>query len=395
MLNRIDQLPATDIELKAHSEALSAAIRESIKHKGPIAFSEFMQMALYHPHYGYYSAGLRKFGRGGDFITAPELSPLYGSCIARQCRQLISHCREAGCAAVDILEFGAGSGKLAAQILTSLDAESCLPDHYYILEVSSFLRDQQQELLKQQLPALFERIIWLDSLDALTINGLIIANEVMDALPVTRFCKQQGQFYETFVDYTDSWQERLKPVNPALAHQLENYEEEIGSLPDKFSSEMHNSLPGWIASASDVLQTGGLLLIDYGYGRGHYYSQAYPQGHLNCYYRHRAHDNPYINIGLQDITAHVDFTRVAESGLEAGMELAGFTSQSQFLMACGLLQLAENAQVDDALSIDVNQQIKQLILPEAMGERFKVMAFNKNMSLDWMGFSLREYREHL
>lgn len=362
------------IDSQTISEKLTRLIQQEIAEHGPITFAKFMQLALYAPGLGYYSAGSRKFGKEGDFVTAPEISSLFSVCIAKQCQQVLTYLNQA-----DILELGAGSGVMAADILLELNKQHCLPEHYFILEISADLKERQQVLLKERLPDFFDRIIWLDKLPE-TFSGIMLANEVMDAMPVHRF-KGSSQEY-----YVDSQSERFywklaKPSSSELANAIKRLD-----LPENYSSEINLQLPAWLQSLSDCLEKGVLLALDYGFPRHEYYHPERSMGTLMCHHRHKTHDNPLILVGLQDITAHVDFSAVVEGAEKAGFALAGYTHQAQFLLNLGLADLAAAAMTDDISRFEISQQIKLLTLPSEMGELFKAIALSKNVEMDLLGF---------
>lgn len=385
--------PNPEMHEKEHSEKLTAKIRQEIvKLGGRLSFAQFMELALYAPGLGYYAAGKHKLGPAGDFLTAPEISSLFAKSIARQCQQIAEQL-----AHYDILEFGAGSGVFAKDILLALEAMGALPEHYFILEVSSDLRDRQKHLLQSECPQFFSRIQWLDHLPSSPIQGIIFANEVMDALPVHTFEIQHDNIKERFVIWQQDqfcWESR-EPVTPGLKLQCEALRETY-ALPNNYQSEIHLFLSAWIHSVADVLKKGVILLLDYGYGRSEYYHPDRGMGTLMCYSQHRKHDNPFISVGLQDITAHVDFTTVIESGDASGCKLAGFTTQAAFLTACGLLEIAEKQ--NDLSAKEKFQQglaIKKLLFPSEMGEIIKVMGLSKAWDVPLIGFSLLDRRRDL
>jgi len=368
-----------------------------------IPFVKFMEQALYAPGLGYYSAGIHKLGEKGDFITAPEISPLFSHCVAKQCQQILASF-ESGV----ILEFGAGSGKMAAEILKELERLDCLPTEYFILEVSADLQKYQQETLQAQVPHLFNRIQWLERLPSQPISGVILANEVLDAMPVRRFRLDDNEISEFFVGLEDSkinfgLQEELSTdskinfglqspftwqILPSRDESLRMLVEKLRpTLPIGYVSEINLALPAWIQSVSDILAAGMVLLIDYGFPRREYYHPQRTQGTLMCHYRHHAHDDPLILVGLQDITAHVDFTAVAEAAVAADLEVAGYTTQANFLLASGLPEFFSTLDPDDTRTyLQYTQQVKKLTLPSEMGELFKVMALTRDYEKPLLGF---------
>ncbi len=373
------------------SERLTQLIRDEIISEGkPITFARFMELALYAPGLGYYSAGMHKLGREGDFVTAPEISPLFAKCVAKQCSQILTELEQG-----DILEFGAGSGIFAKDLLLELEKLNALPAHYFILEVSADLRQRQFELLKTTCPHLLARIIWLDKLPDTPINGIIFANEVLDAMPVHCFTVLQNEIQERCVDWENNqfvW--RLAAGSPELQNYFKSILSEF-SLDSGYQSEASLIQPAWIATMADLLNKGLLLLIDYGYGRAEYYHPERRDGTLMCFYQHHKHSDPFMLIGLQDITAHVDFTLLAESAVDAGLTVSGFTTQAAFLLATGLLEIANEEPLSEIEKYKQSQQIKMLTLPSQMGEVVKVLGLTKNMDRQLIGFSLQDRRRNL
>lgn len=368
-----DTLPTPPAEALAHSAQLAERIRNAIERNGGnIPFREFMQMALYEPGLGYYVAGLRKIGKEGDFITAPEISSLFSQCLANQCAQVLT---ELGSG--DILELGAGSGVMAADMLARLESLACLPEHYYILDLSPELRDRQRQTLQTNVPHLLERVVWLDALPAEPMRGVIVGNEVLDAMPVELFTLVKGE---------------------RIIRQVEIQGDGFGlvEVAGDYTSEFNPNLPGWLGSMADVLKAGILLLIDYGYEQTDYYHPDRSQGTLICHYQHRVHNNPLWYPGLQDITASVDFTAVAEAGADNGLELAGYTTQAAFLASSGLEERFMTAlNTYPANQYKLAQQVRTLSLPSEMGDRFKVIALSKGFTPDLVGFRLADQRHRL
>jgi SAM-dependent MidA family methyltransferase len=385
------KLPIPSADALAHSARLTQHIQHEIsRSSGVIHFARFMELALYAPGLGYYSAGSHKLGEKGDFTTAPEISPLYAQCVARQCQQILAAFTHG-----DILEIGAGSGQLACDLLSELEQLAALPVHYYILEISADLRARQAEKIRVALPHLFTRIAWLDKLPEQPITGIILANEVLDALPTTCFRIIHQKPVERAVTYTNnqfSWQ-IIEPL-PELSNQVQCIQEEC-ELSEGYESEVNLLLAPFIRSLQNSMKQGVILLFDYGYGRREYYHPDRNTGTLMCYYQQHRHDNPFLYVGLQDITAHIDFTTVAECTLDTDWELAGYTTQGSFLLAMGLLQLAEQKHLTTRESYQQNQAIKTLTLPAQMGELIKVMALTKNIGIPLLGFTLLDRRKDL
>ncbi|MFZ1343743.1 class I SAM-dependent methyltransferase [Thiothrix eikelboomii] len=382
-----DTLPIPSAAALAHSAQLVERLQHKIhQHGGAISFYEFMQTALYEPGLGYYVAGLRKIGAEGDFVTAPEISPLFSHSIANQCAQLLTELPNSS-----ILELGAGSGRMAAQILLRLEQLACLPEYYFILDLSPDLQARQRETLAADVPHLLSKVQWLNRLPTAPFQGVILANEVLDAMPVELFTVTDAGIATVQVvaqpegfSFTTDDSQQAADIEKLLANDL--------VLP--YTSEFNPALAAWIHSLADCLAAGALLLIDYGYERADYYQPERNQGTLVCHYQHRVHANPLIYPGLQDITASVDFTAVAEASLAAGLDLAGYTTQAAFLLNCGLEDLFIAAlQTNPQASYHLAQQIRTLSLPAEMGERFKVMALTKGFTPPLLGFRLGD-RQH-
>ncbi|EKD55109.1 MAG: hypothetical protein ACD_60C00025G0006 [uncultured bacterium] len=383
-------LPKPNTKEYALSKQLTADILEEMKSTGYLSFARFMELALYAPTLGYYTNEFAKFGREGDFVTAPHISLLFSKCIARQCKQILK-----AIGSSDILELGAGSGLLAKDLLIELEKQDSLPRHYFILEISPILRRQQRDLLTAECPHLLPRIQWLDTLPKHPFKGIIFANEVLDALPVHCFEYTNDTIKErsvTFEKNQFSW--CLTPFSPNIQSTIEK---KLAGFHFKnhYQSEINLMLPDFIEALAKTLDQGTLLLLDYGYGRHEYYHPDRSEGTLMCCYQHHRHTNPLLLAGLQDITAHVDFTLVAEYGTSAGLTLKGLTTQTGFLLALGLLSLAEEEPLTDIQKYQQNQAIKTLTLPSRMGEIVKAIAFNKNLDIPLLGFSLYDRRKDL
>lgn len=377
MLSRAAQLPLPDPESLAHSERVAAFIRQSIRQAGgSISFAEFMQLALYAPGLGYYSAGAAKLGAAGDFITAPETSPLFARVLARQCAPILE-----ALPTRNILEIGAGSGALAAELLEYLPQLGVHPDGYEILEVSADLRQRQEELLHRKASRHVTRVKWLDDLPR-DFTGIVIANEVADALPVERFERAGSAILQHRVAVEGdafAWHRDVAP--PFLEEAVRHLEGRLGRpFPDGYVSELSPGLPGWIADISAGLDRGFMFLFDYGVSRAEYYASDRSDGWLRCHFRHRAHNDPLIYPGIQDLSAWVDFTAVAEAATGAGMEVAGFVTQAHFLVNGGLEQeLAEFQGLPTAAQLELSRQVKMLTLPGEMGEHFKCIGLAKRI----------------
>lgn len=388
------QLPEPSREEKALSEALTVQIKRQLTHDEGLSFSQFMSSALYTPGLGYYANGCVKFGAEGDFMTAPELSPLFGHCVARQVAEIF-----ASLVQPSLLELGAGSGALAQSMLFALADMNALPEQYLILEPSAALQQRQRERLAKTLPAnLLARVHWLSSLPQHFV-GVIVGNEVADALPVEVIRLWPNDAEQAYVCWDEQrqtfdwqWRHMVDADLQAVANQVR---EQVGEVSEQgYQTEVCRLLKPWMHSLADSVQQGAILLIDYGYVEREYWSSGRWMGSLRAHYRQRAHNHPFYYPGLQDLTAHVDFTALAYAGHAAGLSVAGFTTQSHFLLSLGITGLvAEEA--DMMTHLRLAQQIKTLTMPDEMGENFKVMAFLKGVSLSLSGFALRDLRTSL
>lgn len=385
-------LPKPDTAASEHSATLVKKIHAAIADSGgAINFAEFMQQALYAPGYGYYSGGLPKFGSAGDFTTAPEISPLFSQCVASQCAQVITELRHA-----DILEVGAGSGIMAATILLELEQLGFLPDRYYILELSAELRQRQTDTIKLHCPQCLERVQWLDALPLSGFRGVVLGNELIDAMPMQRFVIKDDKVCEQVIISKDGELcLTTRPANEELVFAVHKIEIELGEkFPEGYESEINSAGDAWLLSISDLLEAGLVLLIDYGYPRHEFYHQQRNTGTLMCHYQHRAHPDAMILIGLQDITAHVDFTALAEVAINNDFSVSGFTTQAHFLLSLGIEQRVAKFS-DEKDQMKAAQQIKQLVLPSEMGELFKVIAFTRGLEEPLNGFSFQDQRGRL
>jgi SAM-dependent MidA family methyltransferase len=369
------EMPVPEDAAIEHSMRLVGAIIERIEQRGGvIGFDEYMEMALYQPGLGYYSASLPKFGAAGDFVTAPEISSLFGYCLARQADALIAQ----GCVA-EVLEFGAGSGKLCAQILESLPALA----HYRILDLSADLRQRQQQYLKERLSAeLFHKIEWLQQLPR-DFDGIVLANEVLDAMPVHILCKQDD-WQELGVTYRGQGFEWQALEQTEAVGVMRLVESQLGELPRDYRSELNLNYQPWLKALAESCRRAVVLIIDYGYEQSQYYHAARQRGTLTCHLRHRVHGDPFVYPGLQDITAFVDFDACADAAEAGGFNIAGLIGQGQFLLANGLLDEAQrrSADGDPMTQLSISQQVATLSLPQEMGEKFKVLALQKDLALE-------------
>lgn len=376
-------LAAREAEARA---ALGAAIRAA---GGWLDFERAMDLLLYSPGLGYYTGGARKFGAGGDFTTAPEVSPLFGQGLATGIAPVL---RATG---GDLLEIGAGSGALAADLLPALAAENALPARYRILELSAELRQRQRERLARLPAALATRVEFVHAPPQATWRGVLVANEVLDALPVRRFACRAGRVLDRGVsmgaDGAPVWVDR--PAAPAHAAEVRRL---FGGEPpaDDYESEWCPRTGAWLRAVTQQLTHGVALFADYGLPRHEYYHPTRDRGTLRCHYRHRAHEDPWLHLATQDITAWVDFTRVAESADECGLQVAGYTTQAAFLLATGIE--ARVAATDDVRArARLAHAARRLVMPEEMGETFKLIALARGWDAPLAAFSLRDLRSRL
>lgn len=381
-------LPMPVAEALALSNELLAQIEQAIeKAAGWLPFDAYMELALYAPGLGYYANGLHKFGEGGDFITAPELGPLFGQCLAWQCHEVLG---ELG--GGDILECGPGSGQLAVDILAALKQLGRLPEHYYLLEPSPSLAARQQTLIRQQHPELFSRIIWLNRLPQ-GFTGLILANEVADAMAVSRFFLDETGPQEAGVSIgTNGLELDWRPLtSPGLATAIAELHQRY-QLPVGYQNEVNLRASAWSRALAEALQQGLILIIDYGYSGRELYHQQRNQGSLLCHYQHQSHDNPLLWPGLCDITTSVDFTALAEAALAAGCDSQAFTSQAHFLINTRLdTWLAAAMAKGGTAAVTSLQAAKRLTLPNEMGERFRALGLGKGLNQLPCGFERQTY----
>ncbi len=383
-------MPALSPEEEEHSRKVAALIRERIRAAGGwLSFEEFMALALYAPGLGYYSAGSLKIGPGGDFVTAPEVSDLFSRCLAGQCAQVLA-------GGGQILELGAGTGRMAAAVLMALSERGVLPERYAILEVSADLRDRQRAALGRLAAELRDRVEWLDRLPERPLAGIILANEVLDALPCRRFVVAEEGVRELGVAVQgEAIVEREGPAQSALADACASLMNELPEpLPSGYVSEICLHAAPWLTGIADCLERGVMLLFDYGLPRSHYYHPQRGTGTLRCYFKQRVHDNPYVNLGVQDITAWVDFTRVAEAAVDCGLDVSGFVTQAAFLLGTGVEGLV-GEEADPVQHARLAGEARRLLLPGEMGEAFKVMALTRGFDEPLAGFALQDLRRSL
>lgn len=372
--NQTNRLPEPTGDALVHTAACGSMLREEIvKANGWLSFARFMELALYAPGLGYYAAGARKFGADGDFVTAPEISSLFGQCLARSIAEIL---RQTG---GSVLELGPGSGKLATDILMALDELGVLPEKYFLLEVSADLRERQQRAVATLPAYLAERVVWLNELPQGFV-GVVIANEVLDVIPVHLVAFSSNSVFERGVAEKDGafvWQDMPALSKELIAPAAQIRAEYLNATPPEgYLTEIAPAVSGLVASLAQSLRLGALLFIDYGFRGGEFYHPSRNTGTLMCHYRHYAHTDPFLYPGLQDITAHVDFTAVAEAGIAAGLELAGYTTQAYFLLAGGLTDLLARVDPNDTRRyVTLTSQVQRLVSPAEMGEFFKVIGF--------------------
>ncbi len=384
-------LPEPGADAAAASQTLAQLVADEITARGGwMPFARYMELALYAPGLGYYSGGAQKFGdfaAGGDFVTAPEITPLFGQALARQIAQVLQ------ASAPLVIEAGAGSGRLAADLLPALDALGCLPERYAILELSGTLRARQRATLAEHAPDYLARVEWLDELPE-TFSGCLIGNEVLDAMPTHQVHWTESGVREGGVSVDG---DRLIACAGDASEALHRAASEL-DVTAPFTSEISLAVRAWVSELAQRLHQGALILIDYGLPRGELYHPSRDGGSIRCHYRHRVHDDPFWYPGLSDITSHVDFTAVAEAGFAAGLSVAGYTTQGSFLLNCGIGELLEKVSLcgtaPDAAYRGQNS-IQRLISPNEMGELFKVIALTRNLppSLPLLGF-VRGDRTH-
>lgn len=385
-------LPAPGDLAQQHSEKLIALIKSEIdKNGGVISFQRYMDLALYAPGLGYYAAGSIKLGAEGDFITAPEISPLFSQALANAILPIIDSQQI-------ILEVGAGRGRMAADILVYLQQQNKLPNEYWILELSADLRQRQKNIIEKSIPEFIDKVKWLDTLPE-QFSGVVLANELLDAMPVQLFQKVEKGINEVNVIWLDDkfvFQFKSNTDDRLMARVTDIEAALEIELAAGYVSEINFAAEDWLKSIAERLQQGVIVLIDYGFPRHEYYHAQRKQGTLMCHYRHRTHPDAFVYPGLQDITAHVDFTAMADAALEANLKVIGYTNQVSFLMGAGLLELAAlNDESGVQKQMETASQIKKLTLPHEMGELFKVIGFSKNREVSLPAFEFRDLREYL
>ncbi len=345
-----------------------------IQNSRAIGFDEFMNLALYHNQYGYYRSNKQKFGKDGDFITSAELSPLFADCLAKQVI-------EASTTTYNILEFGAGSGILAVNILKYLHKQNKLPENYYILELSASLQKQQQQTINKHIPKLAKRCIWISNLVD-NFNGIVIANEVLDAMPSKRFLFKNANNFELCVGYKNNefiW--IAQQTNKNFNFITDNIAKNIA-----YKTEVNYYIKPWLKSLYSSLNKAVVFIIDYGYNNSEYYHPQRINGTLRCYYKHKVSEDVFKNLGKQDITTSVNFSKVYNYAKSIGFNILGYSTQAHFLLNSGLANMINNSSFSKYKQLQLAATTKQLILPNAMGEVFKVIALAKNTKIKCSGF---------
>ena len=383
------ELPAFTPQQKENSDRFVSLMRSYIERDGAMPFSEYMHRSLYEVGLGYYVNGFSKLGKYGDFTTAPEISDHFAVCLANQCIQVFDEIGQA-----DILEFGSGSGRLASDLLTALESAGRLPDTYFILDVSPELKQEQQHFLRQELSLdVYNRVQWLQSLPN-SFNGVVIANEVLDAFAVERFKIVKGRVERVMVGLNDDGFIMQSVEDDQVYDQVTSIQTDIGrNLAEGYESEYCALLDAWWRSLVDAIDKGAVLICDYGSDRRQYYSDKKPTGTLRCFYRHTLHDDPFARPAVQDITADVDFTAVTIAATATGMELQGYSPLSEFMLSLDVLNHHQQKlqSLDTREQIQATGELKRVIMSQEMGDRFMVIGFSKGLDVALNGFARADW----
>jgi len=378
------ELPGPSVVEMEHSLKLIEHLKQILtQNKGKMSFMQYIAEVLYAKGLGYYASGAHKLGAGGDFVTAPMISPAFSTCVARACAPVLQTLTNPY-----LLEIGAGTGVMAADILLELQRQQVLPERYYILETSPDLKQRQQQTIQDKLPTLQHLVHWIDTPLTEAFNGVIVANELLDALPVFRFKKQANQIVELGVGMKNGRFVELPYSfdNIWLQNRVAQIEKSVGEFPEGYCSEVNLTIKPWLEAVTSSLQAGACFFIDYGYTQKVYYDSARIEGTLNCYYKHLMHSDPFVYPGLQDITSHVDFSALAESADALGLKVNGFATQNAWLLSLGLEAVA-NSLIKNGEDVQKTQQaVRQLISPACMGESFHVMALSRNIKASVLDF---------
>jgi SAM-dependent MidA family methyltransferase len=383
-------LPLPDIDARVHSRRLVAHIRAAIAEAGGwIPFARYMELALYAPGLGYYAAGATKLGAAGDFVTAPEITPLFADALATQIEAILAVTE-----AREVVELGGGSGRLAADLLSALGARGASPSRYVILEPSPDLRERQRATIERDAPAHAWRVAWMHALpDA--IDGAVVANEVLDAIPAHLIARRDGEWLEQGVAWDDDANAFAWAARPAAA-RLAALAQQRYPAAGAYASEINPDAEALVEDFGRRLRRGAAVFIDYGFPAGELYHPQRDRGTLMCHYRHRMHNDPFLWPGLNDITTHVDFTAIADAGERGGLAVAGFAAQAPFLMGCGILDaLAAVGAPESVRYIEAAAAVQKLLSPAEMGELFKVLALTRSADIAWPGFTLADHRHRL
>ena len=382
----IPTLPEPDAAGRDHSARVVSAVRVEVERSGGwISFARYMQHVLYAPGLGYYVAGARKFGADGDFTTAPEITPLFAQALAAQVAPILS-----ATATREIVEFGAGSGALAADLLHALAQLGALPSRYAILDISPDLRERQRATIARRAADHASRVEWLDALPA-SIDGAVLMNEVLDAIPPRVISRRGGEWFERGVACADTlhWEDQPLADEALRAAAVERF-----PATGDFVSEINSAAEALVEDVGQRMTAGALLVIDYGFPQAEFYHAQRSEGTLMGHYRHRAHANPFLWPGLSDLTAHVDFTAVALAGERAGLQVAGYAPQAAFLLGCGILdRLRESGDPTSVEYLREAAAVQKLTSPAEMGELFKVLGLAKSENIAWPGFAVAD-RSH-
>lgn len=373
----MDNLPTPEKAALISSQKLSELIQQKIRQQNNwLSFADYMQMALYTPDYGYYTGGAQKFGRDGDFITAPVLTPLFGQTLVHQLDALLPQ------TAGNIYEFGAGTGHLAASVLPALHSQHF--QHYYIIELSAELAQRQREYIQTHAPDQIHKVTHLTQLPE-QFDGILIGNEVLDAMPVPVYRRQANQITEMGVSWLNNqfvWQDK-----PATSAAIQQVMETFPDTAESYQSELHPQQYAFVATLAQKLKRGAMIWIDYGFDAAQYYHVQRRQGTLIGHYRHHTVHDPFFYPGLTDLTAHVNFTRIADAGIDNHLDLIGYTNQATFLLNLGITELlAKTGKPEENAYIQTASACHTLLDAHEMGELFKVIAFGKDIDVDWQGF---------
>jgi len=372
--------PPSDAECAHSARVVAHLVHEIAEREGWISFADYMNAALYAPGLGYYAAGAHKFGAAGDFVTAPELTPLFGRTLAVQLAQVLAQVPDG-----EILEIGPGSGRLAADVVAGLAERNALPARYLLLEVSPDLRERQRELLSAQVGALLSHFRWIDALPE-RWSGAVIANEVLDAVPTHLVVRRGGQWFERGVSL-DASAHLAFADRPLASGMLRNMAQTRFPEGGDYVSELNPTAEALVTSIGERCERGLMLLVDYGFPAAEYYHPQRDCGTLMAHYRHRALADPFWCPGLIDMTAHVDFTAMARAGVAGGMSVAGFATQARFLVNCGVLDaLARCGDPQSAAYLRAANAVQKLTSPAEMGELFKALALRRGIDADLVGF---------